>query len=78
MPESLLSNSLHYQFKTHNHVEKNIIYCSLICFWLPSVIAQGQIKHQVTFSTNVKIVEKPMEDREIYTFARRRLQPTPS
>src|SRR3972149_4472045 len=43
-----------------------IIFCSLVSLCLFSRVVQGQINHQVTFSSNIEIPEEVLDDGETY------------
>jgi len=46
---------------------KTIMFCSLVCLCLFSMVVQGQINHQLTFSSGFKTTEDTFADSEIYT-----------
>jgi len=45
---------------------RRIMYCSLVFLFLLGKVMQGQINHQVTFSSEIKITEEILDDGETY------------
>ena len=46
---------------------RKIIFCSLIFLCCHSIVLQGQINHQVLFSSGLQITEVTLDDGETYT-----------
>ncbi|MBN2164914.1 MAG: hypothetical protein JW717_01420 [Marinilabiliaceae bacterium] len=48
-------------------MNRRIMFCSLVLLCIFAGIVQGQIKHQVAFSSNIQIIEETLDDGEMYT-----------
>lgn len=45
---------------------RRIMFCSLVYLCLYSIVVQGQINHQVTFSSEIETLEETLDDNETY------------
>jgi hypothetical protein len=48
-------------------MNRRIMFCSLVLLCFCAGIVQGQIYHQVMFSSNMQIIEETLDDGEMYT-----------